>query len=236
MLQKGVVILTGFVTGLADIVYWIIDIISKGITGIWNFFVNGGWVTDNAVSNWIKDKIYLGGDSLSGGATKTVADLQREYNKGMFDSPKEKSKPEGRTGELDAAMSRPEATESQAQPQAQPKAQTVEVDDFMTDKADVIESDGVRFKLNKSPNNPDIVTAMKKDGGLDKLFGNLTQVMIDVKKEIVELRNVSLTNQASNNIAASNANVTINNAGTSSESIMNYRSKASMWHKPMRPY
>lgn len=236
MLQKGVVILTGFVTGLADIVYWIIDIISKGITGIWNFFVNGGWVTDNSVSTWIKDKLYLGGNSLSGGATKAVADLQRDYNKGVFDSSKEKSKPEGRTGELDAAMSRTEPVEAQTAQKAPPSTPTVEVEDFMTDKAEVIESDGVRFKLNKNPSNPDVVTAMKKDGGLDKLFGKLTQVMIDVKKEIVELKNVSLVSQASNNIAASNASVTINNAGASSESIMKYRSKASLYHKPMRPY
>lgn len=236
MLQKGSVILTGFVTGLADIVYWIIDIISKGVTGIWNFFVKGGWVTDNSVSKWIEEKIYQGQGSLSGSATKLAADTMRDYNKGegAFSKPVEavitvngKRVSQEEFDAMQSDQKTPKAT-PQPLPAPTPKATPeVKVDDFITDKAEVIESEGVRYRLNTQQSNPDIVSAMKRDGGFEKYFKDMINVMVDVRKEITDLKVANInTAKSINNIATSNANVTINNAGSSSRSIHDYRGKA----------
>jgi hypothetical protein len=72
-LQKGIAIITGIVTSFGDILFFVIDMLSQGVTGLWNFITGNGFKTENPVSKWMNEELYRGEGGFGAGSAMGAA-------------------------------------------------------------------------------------------------------------------------------------------------------------------
>jgi hypothetical protein len=200
-LQKGISVLTSFVVGFGDIFTFLIDLLSKGVTGIWNFITGKGFKTDNAVSEWMEKSLYQGKGSLGAGAGKAVAESFKLKN----------------TPDAKSLAIKPDSSDTEA-PNKNNNQKAVPMNDGL------LESTGVPIKMSLGKQNfetapDDNILTFKSGGFLDRSLLDLKIIMKDVHSSILNLnKNLIETSNLNNK----NINITNNNSTNASSNSKEY--------------
>jgi hypothetical protein len=226
-LQKGIAIITGIVASFGDILFFVIDMLSQGVTGLWNFITGNGFKTENPVSKWMNEELYRGEGGFGAGAAMGAAEMMRSYNKdpnGMFTDMAEGAIKRGSFGFIDPFKNKEaerrekrmnemeeDGVVDDAEMEEIDSWGTLPVDDFVKPKgkgSSLIVDPQTQQIFETSPN--DEIWALKSGGVLDKALGELKNIMTDVNKNILSmnknLANTKSVNNSSINISGGASN------------------------------
>ena len=224
-LQKGIAIITGIVTSFGDILFFVIDMLSQGVTGLWNFITGNGFKTENPVSKWMNEKLYRGEGGFGTGAAMGAAEMMRDYNKdpeGTFTDMAGGAIKRGSFGFIDPFKNKEEERRRErldkmeedgvvddAEMEEIDSWGTLPVDDLIKSKnkgSSLIVDPQTKQVYETSPN--DEIWALKSGGVLDKALGELRTIMTDVNKNIMSMSknisNIKPSNNSSINVSGGN--------------------------------
>lgn len=231
-LQKGVAIFTGIITSFGDIFTFLIDMLSQGVTGLWNFITGNGWKTENPVSKWMNEEVYRGEGGFGAGAAMGAAEMMRQYNKdpeGTITDMAKGAIKRGTFGFIDPFKNK--ETERRQQRLDEMNADGTVTDDELDEidswgplpVDDMIKRKGSSIVIDPQTNqmaktNPnDELWAVKSGGVIDKALGELKTIMSDVNKNILKMNtNLEKTKPVSN----SSINISGGNSGSSNKEYL----------------